>query len=348
MATPSRASRTSSRCTSALVAMSMPRVGSSTISSVGLAAQPLGQHDLLLVAAGQPGHRVDQAPVLEVEPDRPVGRERPLGRGPDQARLAQPAERRERHVLLHRHVHDQALLPPVLGDEADPRGHRAGRRGPPQLAAAHHDPARVVAVDAEHGPGHLAAARPDQPGQGDDLARPDVQRDVGEHAFPGQVLHVEHDARRARRARRPPASSICRPTMARTRSSAVSPASSLVSTCRPSRMTVTRWQISKTSSRRCEMNRTAAPAERSVRDHVEQPGDLGGGQGRGGLVHHDDPGVQGQGLGDLDDLLVGDGQPAADAARVELDPQPGEQGRGRPRASGAGRSAARRAAAGAP
>ncbi len=29
-------------------------------------------------------------------------------------------------------------------------------------------------------------------------------------------------------------------------------------------MTVTRWQISKTSSSRCEMNRTAAPPDRSV------------------------------------------------------------------------------------
>ena len=53
MATPSPASRTSSSCTSALVAMSMPRVGSSTMSSAGLAAQPFGQDDLLLVAAGQ-------------------------------------------------------------------------------------------------------------------------------------------------------------------------------------------------------------------------------------------------------------------------------------------------------
>ncbi len=57
----------------------------------------------------------------------------------------------------------------------------------------------------------------------------------------------------------------CLPTMALIRSSAVSPASSLVSTCRPSRITVTRWQISKTSSSRCEMNITAAPPARSAR-----------------------------------------------------------------------------------
>ncbi len=48
------------------------------------------------------------------------------------------------------------------------------------------------------------------------------------------------------------------PTMARTRSSAVSPASSLARTCLPSRITVTHWQISKTSSSRCEVSIAAA------------------------------------------------------------------------------------------
>ena len=47
------ASSESRRCTSALVPTSMPRVGSSTISSRGLGGEPLGEHDLLLVAAGE-------------------------------------------------------------------------------------------------------------------------------------------------------------------------------------------------------------------------------------------------------------------------------------------------------
>ena len=38
-----------------------------------------------------------------------------------------------------------------------------------------------------------------------------------------------------------------------------------VRTNRPSRMIVTRWQLAKTSSSRCEMNSTAAPCLRSVR-----------------------------------------------------------------------------------
>ena len=43
------------------------------------------------------------------------------------------------------------------------------------------------------------------------------------------------------------------------------------STWRPSRMTVTRWQIAKTSSSRCEMNSTAAPAARRRLDDPEEP-----------------------------------------------------------------------------
>jgi hypothetical protein len=60
-------------------------------------------------------------------------------------------------------------------------------------------------------------------------------------------------------------SASSRPTMALTRSPAPRPASSRVSTCLPSRITVTRWQRAKTSSSRCEMNRTAVPAAHSVR-----------------------------------------------------------------------------------
>ena len=76
----------------------------------------------------------------------------------------------------------------------------------------------------------------------------------------------------------------------------------------PSRITVTRWQVLKTSARRWEMNSTAPPLGAQCRDHLEEPLDLGVGQGGGGLVHDDDPRVEGQGLGDLDDLLVGHGE----------------------------------------
>ena len=196
-ATPSAASWASSRCTSALVPMSMPRVGSSTISSVGLAAQPLGQHHLLLVAAGQPGHRVGEPAVLQVEPVGPVGRERPLGRRPDQAALAQPAERGERHVLLHRHLHDQALLAPVLGDEADARGHGRGRRRPAQLAGRGSAPGRRRSGRCRTPPGPpRCGPDPTSPASATISPARTVERDVGEHPFPGQPLDPEHLAGR--------------------------------------------------------------------------------------------------------------------------------------------------------
>ncbi len=63
----------------------------------------------------------------------------------------------------------------------------------------------------------------------------------------------------------PGRSASSRPTMARTRSPATRPSSRWVSTCLPSRITVTRWHSAKTSSSRCEMNRTAAPDALSAR-----------------------------------------------------------------------------------
>ena len=65
------------------------------------------------------------------------------------------------------------------------------------------------------------------------------------------------------------------------------------------------------------MNSTAAPCALQRADHLEEPVDLGGGQRRGRLVHHDDLGVERQRLADLDHLLVGDGQAAGDPRRVE-------------------------------
>ena len=170
----------------------------------GLAAQPLGQHDLLLVAAGEHGHRVLEPAVLDREPGRPVGGQRALGRGPDEPAAPQPPQRGQRHVLLHRHVHDQPLLAPVLGHEPHPGGHRPGGRAAPEPLPAHRDRARVVPVDAEDRPGHLAAPGADQPGQRDDLAGPDGEGDVGEHALAGEPVHGEQRlARRDLLARRP-------------------------------------------------------------------------------------------------------------------------------------------------
>jgi hypothetical protein len=46
---------------------------------------------------------------------------------------------------------------------------------------------------------------------------------------------------------------------------------------------------------------------------------------RGGLVHDQHPRVGAERLGDLDDLLIGDRQPAGGARRVDAHAEPGEQ-----------------------
>ena len=76
---------------------------------------------------------------------------------------------------------------------------------------------------------------------------------------------------------------------------------------------------------RDEEHRVAARAQRL--DDAEQPLDLGRRERRGRLVHHDHARVRRQRLGDLDQLLVGDREPAREPVRVEPDAELVEQRR---------------------
>ena len=60
-------------------------------------------------------------------------------------------------------------------------------------------------------------------------------------------------------------------------------------------------------------------------DDAEEAVDLGRGERGGRLVHHDHARLGRERLGDLDDLLVGDREPARDAVGIELDAELGEQ-----------------------
>ncbi len=59
--------------------------------------------------------------------------------------------------------------------------------------------------------------------------------------------------------------------------------------------------------------------------HGEEALDLDPAEGGGRLVHDEEPRLEGDRLGDLDDLLVGDGQAPGRSARVEVDAQPAEE-----------------------
>ncbi len=67
-----------------------------------------------------------------------------------------------------------------------------------------------------------------------------------------------------------------------------------------------------------------ARVAQATRDR-EEPAHLDGAERRRRLVHDEQPGVQGDRLGDLDDLLVRDGQPLGRTVRVEVDAEVAEE-----------------------
>ena len=73
------------------------------------------------------------------------------------------------------------------------------------------------------------------------------------------------------------------------------------------------------------------PVGGELPDDAEEPRALGRGQRRGRLVHDQDPRLERQRLGDLDELLLADAQPRDPRLRVELDAEPVEQPPRRPR-----------------
>src|SRR6185312_12258639 len=101
----------------------------------------------------------------------------------DDAAARQRAHAGERRVARDRELHDEPLLAAVLGNEPDARAHRGERPPAREPDAVDVDVAGVGAVDAEDRAGDLAAAGADEARERDDLARTDLEADVGEHAL---------------------------------------------------------------------------------------------------------------------------------------------------------------------
>ena len=196
----------------------------------------------------------------------------------------------------------------------------ARRRAASQRLTADPHGAGVVAVDTEDRPGDLAATGADQPRQRDDLPDSDVEGDVGEHPFPRQSLDLQRDLtgrgvrlgeQRAEVAADHRPDDVVHgegldrvgtdePTVAHDRH----PLADREDLLEP----VGDEQDRGTLRAQCA-------------DDLEQPSDLRGGQCCRRLVHHEDPGVERERLGDLHHLLVGDGQSSRGAPRVNDDPE---------------------------
>ena len=131
---PAAASSESRRCTSAFVPTSMPRVGSSTISSVGLRASHFASTTFCWLPPESVQTGFVSRPYLSCSRSAQSRREPPLGAARDQPAAPDAVERRERDVALDREVHHQPLLAAVLGDEPDAR--RPSPRSASRAAAA--------------------------------------------------------------------------------------------------------------------------------------------------------------------------------------------------------------------
>ena len=92
----------------------------------------------------------------------------------------------------------------------------------------------------------------------------------------------------------------------------------------PSRMTVTVSQRAKISSKRCEMNSSARPSSRRLRATANSRSTSTPLSAAVGSSMISTLSVERDGLGDLDDLLVGDREALGDAVGVERDAEPGE------------------------
>ena len=200
----------------------------------------------------------------------------------------------------------------------------ASGRLPGSRSAVDLDVARVGAVDAEDRAGDLAAARADEARQRDDLARPDLEADVGEDALAGEPVDGQHRAADLglllREQRRELAADHAANDLARRQLRRPRVVHDLAVAHDRDRVAEGEDLLEAV---RDEQHRGAAVAQRP--HDAEEPLDLGPGQRRGRLVHDEHARVEAERLGDLDDLLVGDRQAAHRALGVEPDAEAVEQ-----------------------
>src|SRR5690625_3304077 len=284
---------------------------------LGAGEDPAAQDDLLLVSAGQGadrlGHVVQPDPHALGDVACPAALAGPIG---ENAACA-AAQRRVSEVVLNRGGEHQSLALAVLGHVPDPRGDCPRYVASAQAASGNGHGARVVGVGSGNGAQHLGASGTDQAGQPDDLAGLDGEAHVVERAPPGEALDVQQwlaDGRGLARELLIDAATDHEAHQLRLR--------------------CVRGYLVDESPVAQHGRRVADPGDlvemvadedhadallTQLPEHREQLVDLGAGQSRGGLVEDEDPRVEAQGFGDLDQLLPRDAQRADPATGVDVE-----------------------------
>ena len=163
--------------------------------------QPLGQHDLLLVAARQLAGLLVDAGAADAHPAAVAVGHLQLPHIVDDRAGGDAAEVGQGHVLAHVLVQQQAEVLAVLRHVGQPGVDGAGDRGHVHRLAIHERLALDVAPvgPAEHAHRELGPSGAHQPGDADDLAAPHPEIDAAHHLAPvllrvvgRPILDVEH------------------------------------------------------------------------------------------------------------------------------------------------------------
>ena len=145
------------------------------------AFEPLGDHDLLLIAARQGGHPLAGSSEPDVELLPPSGEGAPLATAIDHASKATEAiQVGKREVGPRALCQHQAVASAILRQQADTAGDRLARRPRVEPPAVEPDLAAVARCGAEDQARDLAAAGAHQPREPQDLAAADAEGHVAD------------------------------------------------------------------------------------------------------------------------------------------------------------------------
>ncbi len=282
-----------------------------------LRGDPFGQDHLLLVSAGELPDRLLGSPGPDAEAGDRIRGQGSLPRAVDEKGPGDALEDRERQVLAHGLGPHQPLQSAILRHIGDPQAPRRRRAADGDRLAVDQDLARGRRRDAEDGEGKLGPSRADQPGDAENLARPQREAHVADRIAAGEAAQLEHGpARRGGGFREQAVDGAAHHHRDQIgfRHLADRPGPDLHAVAEHGHSVGQREDLRQPMADIDDADSAAAQAA----DHLEQPTRVGIGQGSGRLVHDDEPCVLRQRLGDLDPLPVGDREPAHGDIDIEV------------------------------
>src|SRR5215217_1376935 len=158
---------------------------------LGVHAQPAGQKDFLLVAAGELPDRLVWARSLDAEALHEFLDQLVLGPLRDHPRPREPRQGSGGDIRPHREIRDYTLQFAVLGQESDSSLYRRAGRAGLDILPLHPDGPGVERLGTEDSLGRLSSAGTEEAGEANHFSGMDVEGDFAEARVLGEVLRHE-------------------------------------------------------------------------------------------------------------------------------------------------------------